>query len=554
MTRRLLLASVASLLSTLVTHCLAQGKIDYPVSGILKSRSNATSDHSEKYCIIFYRTISHLAGNEDSALYLPVSDALEWDVCDETELPPTSIENRYIFVSSENNCSALERASRVQSLGGAGTLIVKEKLQAPKQNDTNYNFTLAFIQNSSYVKIMEGGEKVTVGLYSPEDSPLPLSLVVIWFLAVFSVSVGAFWSGKIRHKLYMSEQCGHDGEDNQEAYHEPVLPHEETSMNLSAKSILGFVVLMCTMLLSLYFFYHILVFVIIGMFCIASGAAVFCCLQPLVSRIPCGTCRTPYFNIYVVRGTLEVRQILLLMFAYGLTIVWVIMRKEPWAWILQDILGIAFSINVLRLVRLPSLKICTILLCGLVIYDIFFVFITPYITSDGKSIMVEVAKGGASQEQLPMVLKVPNFAYVEISNICQIMDNYNLLGFGDILIPGLLVSFVHSFDLQVGTPCRLYYLVNVIGYGTGLVVTFIALWLLNGAQPALLYLVPFTLIPTYFVAAIRGEVVAMWHGDSDKVEIQVIEGKFSPKFESEREGDMDSAEENVPNGAAQVVT
>lgn len=77
--------------------------------------------------------------------------------------------------------------------------------------------------------------------------------------------------------------------------------------------------------------------------------------------------------------------------------------------------------------------------------------------------MVEVAKGGSSREQLPMVLKVPNFAYLEITNICELADNFNLLGFGDILIPGLLVSFVHSFDLQIGTPCRVYYLVNVIG-------------------------------------------------------------------------------------------
>ncbi|KAK8732408.1 hypothetical protein OTU49_007078 [Cherax quadricarinatus] len=533
---------IFTIFSTILTQSLAKGKSDSPICGILRTLPNATSNYSEKYCILFYKTISHLAGDEDSTLYLPVSDALEWDVCDETEPPPASldIENRYIFVSSENNCSALERASRIQSLGGAGTLIVKEKLHAPKQNNTDYNFTLAFIQNSSYVKIMDGGENVTVGLYSPEDSLLPLSLVIIWFLAVFSVGVGAFWSGKVRHKLYLSEQCGHVGEDNPMTCREPALPHEETSMNLSAKSIIGFVVLMCTMLLSLYFFYHILVFVIIGMFCIASGSAVFCCLQPLISRIPCATCRTPYFNIYVVRGTLEVRQILLLIFSFGLSIVWVVMRKEPWAWILQDILGIAFSINVLRVLRLPSLKICTILLCGLVIYDIFFVFITPFITSDGKSIMVEVAKGGTSQEQLPMVLKVPNFAFLEISNICHITDNYNLLGFGDILIPGLLVSFVHSFDLQIGTPCHLYYLVNVIGYGTGLVVTFIALWLLNGAQPALLYLVPFTLIPTYIVAAIRGEVVAMWHGDSDK-------------FES-GESDMDSPEEGVPNGSAQIVT
>lgn len=44
----------------------------------------------------------------------------------------------------------------------------------------------------------------------------------------------------------------------EESGREPVLPKEETSMNLSAKSIMLFVVLMCTMLLSLYFLYNVL--------------------------------------------------------------------------------------------------------------------------------------------------------------------------------------------------------------------------------------------------------------------------------------------------------
>ena len=63
-----------------------------------------------------------------------------------------------------------------------------------------------------------------------------------------------------------------------------------------------------------------------------------------------------------------------------------------YAWVLQDILGISFSISLIRNIRLPNLKVCTMLLVLLLIYDIFFVFITP-LFSAGKSIMVEVATG-----------------------------------------------------------------------------------------------------------------------------------------------------------------
>ena len=63
-----------------------------------------------------------------------------------------------------------------------------------------------------------------------------------------------------------------------------------------------------------------------------------------------------------------------------------------YAWVLQDILGISFCISLIRNIRLPNLKVCTILLVLLLIYDIFFVFITP-LFSAGKSVMVEVATG-----------------------------------------------------------------------------------------------------------------------------------------------------------------
>ena len=43
--------------------------------------------------------------------------------------------------------------------------------------------------------------------------------------------------------------------------------------------------------------------------------------------------------------------------------------------------------------------------------------------------------------------------------------------------------------------------------------TFISLFLMNSAQPALLYLVPFTLIPIILTALARGELQSMWDGD-----------------------------------------
>ncbi len=126
-------------------------------------------------------------------------------------------------------------------------------------------------------------------------------------------------------------------------------------------------------------------YVIIGMFCLASTLAAYSCFEPLVlwsyDALPqCPTVRLPRCNMLVCILNMELRQFLLLCASIAIVVVWVVFRKSDWAWVLQDFLGVLFSINMLKTLRLPSLKICTILLSTLFIYDIFFVFITPLLT------------------------------------------------------------------------------------------------------------------------------------------------------------------------------
>ena len=75
--------------------------------------------------------------------------------------------------------------------------------------------------------------------------------------------------------------------------------------------------------------------------------------------------------------------------------------------------------------------------------------------------MVEVATGHSSDEQLPMVLKVPHLSR-DPGRVCFV-HTYSLLGFGDILVPGLLLSFAHSYDLLTGIKYKLYWSITTIG-------------------------------------------------------------------------------------------
>ncbi|XP_023323238.1 signal peptide peptidase-like 2B [Eurytemora carolleeae] len=321
------------------------------------------------------------------------------------------------------------------------------------------------------------------------DVNFDLSTLVIFLMAVSTVTIGSLWSGYAKQNLRIRKETGLEGVNSRMRDEEGIKSQdggggeeEEISVRVSPLLIMFFVFCMCSMLVLLYFFFNQLVYVIMAMFCIASSLAMYSCFEPLVMAtyaLPLPVLRLPRINLYICRLDLEIRQLLLLLISLTTAIVWFIFRKTDWSWILQDFLGIMFSINMLKVLRLPSLKICTCLLSALFFYDIFFVFITPLFMKDGKSVMVEVATGHSSDEQLPMVLRVPHLNH----DPCYTYT-YSLLGFGDILVPGLLLAFCHGFDLMIGTPCKIYWVLSCICYTLGLVATFISLFLILFLSPS----------------------------------------------------------------------
>ena len=51
-----------------------------------------------------------------------------------------------------------------------------------------------------------------------------------------------------------------------------------------------------------------------------------------------------------------------------------------------------------------------------------------------------------------------------------------------------------------------------VAYGVGLIITFAALYLMKEGQPALVYLVPSTLLTVIVISLIRKEFCNLWHG------------------------------------------
>ena len=203
-------------------------------------------------------------------------------------------------------------------------------------------------------------------------------------------------------------------------------------------------------------------------------------------------------------------------------------------------------------VRLPSLKVSTLLLTGLLIYDVFWVFFSSYIFS--SNVMVRVAtktadnpvsvmarrlhlnngRQGQGQETAPRLSLPGKLIFPSIQNT----GHFSMLGLGDIVMPGLLLCFVLRYDAykraqlcsaQSGIPTTkhfnriTYFHCSLIGYFfgnyfcfffyfyfffpnvcvLGLLTATVSSEVFKAAQPALLYLVPFTLLPLFTMAYLK---------------------------------------------------
>lgn len=205
-------------------------------------------------------------------------------------------------------------------------------------------------------------------------------------------------------------------------------------------------------------------------------------------------------------GETSIFSLAIFIFCMVFAIVWAATRKASFSWIGQDVLGICMMITVLQQAQLPNIKVATVLLCCAFLYDIFWVFLSPFIFRD--SVMIAVARGDNNGgEAIPMLLRVPKLA--------DPYHGYSMIGFGDIIFPGLLVCFSFRFDKFYNKGIlNGYFLWLMVGYGAGLGLTYLGMYIMDGhGQPALLYLVPSTLGICVLLGLIRGEIYQLWsHG------------------------------------------
>uniref|UniRef100_A0A3Q4A8D6 PA domain-containing protein n=1 Tax=Mola mola TaxID=94237 RepID=A0A3Q4A8D6_MOLML len=459
----------------------------------------------KEYCIVHNRSWTPLSQTLDAALQYPLVNMTSTLLCNDSGVSPDVVKDKALVVM-RGVCDFGQKLLIAQNLGAKYLLIVTSTMS---QHSFPYRYAkvhipLALMRYRDFLEALQVfDDDMQVKLYAPIRLKIDPSIAVMLLIAIATVVLGGYWSGACERDQLNSGTGRHGGGESKEENGELVL--------YSPLKVIFFVTLMCGMLVLMYFFYNILVYIIIGIFCLASASALFSCLDPLFILIS-----VPFSSFSIRNWNLSVRSLILAAVCISITVVWGVYRNEDrWIWILQDFLGIAFCLNFMKTISLSNFKICVILLSLLLAYDVFFVFITPFFTKNGVSIMVQVALGpDASGEKLPVVMRVPQFSAWPL-NLCGMQ--FSILGYGDIIVPGLLVAYCSRFDVWINSRKKIYFVSCCIAYLLGLIMTFAVMLLSGMGQPALLYLVPFTLITSAAVAGYRREMRQFWSGTTYEV-------------------------------------
>ncbi|XP_050716860.1 minor histocompatibility antigen H13-like [Eriocheir sinensis] len=247
---------------------------------------------------------------------------------------------------------------------------------------------------------------------------------------------------------------------------------------------------------------------------------------PIISGLVPASVPFETYHLYLLRGDKEKKDYLI---NYGFTSydlvcmvvcsilgVWYLLKKH---WIANNLLGLAFAVNGVELLHLNNIQTGALLLVGLFIYDIFWVF--------GTNVMVTVAKSF----EAPIKLVFPQ----DLLEKGLEADNFAMLGLGDIVIPGIFIALLLRFDHSLKRGSYTYFKVTFAAYFAGLLMTIFVMHVFKHAQPALLYLVPACLSAPVLLALIKGDFKALQYEDHPSQE----EGEEKEAIEDKKAGKKD---------------
>ncbi|KAL9406469.1 hypothetical protein Peur_003441 [Populus x canadensis] len=293
--------------------------------------------------------------------------------------------DRDVIMVHRGHCKFTTKANNAEAAGASAVLIINNQKELykmvcePDETDLDIHIPAIILPQdagASLEKMLLTNTSVSVQLYSPKRPLVDVAKVFLWLMAVGTILCASYWSAWTAREA-AAEQ-------------DKLLKWKKFQMTK----------LWVLYELMSYWFIELSVV----LFCIGGVEGLQTCRVALLSRwfkhAGESYIKVPFF------GALSYLTLAVSPFCIAFAVGWAMHRNLSFAWIGQDILGIALIITVLQIVHVPNLK---------------------------------VAHGDRSGEDgIPMLLKIPR--------LFDPWGGYSIIGFGDILLPGLLIAFSLRYD------------------------------------------------------------------------------------------------------------
>ncbi|CAH1640473.1 unnamed protein product [Spodoptera littoralis] len=324
-----------------------------------------------------------------------------------------------------------------------------------------------------------------------DKPPTSIEGIAIAYLSLVIMAVLPIFFGAFRSVKYLKEQK-ESGER-----------HE----TMSNKDALMFPLIASAALFGLYIFFQFfskeyINLLLTGYFFFLGVLALSHLLSPIISFMVPACIPNVSYHIHFTRGEDDTRSDIVnyKFTSYDIICIFISLAMGGWYilkkhWIANNLFGIAFAVNGVELLHLNNVVTGCILLCGLFIYDIFWVF--------GTNVMVTVAKSF----EAPIKLVFPQDLLVNGLDA----SNFAMLGLGDIVVPGIFIALLLRFDKSLKRNSEFYFRATFTAYVVGLLATILVMHVFKHAQPALLYLVPACLATPLCLALLRGDINALFN-------------------------------------------
>eukprot|EP00434_Breviolum_minutum_P028310 symbB.v1.2.025047.t1/scaffold2411.1/size79909/1 len=311
--------------------------------------------------------------------------------CSSYQLPSNSIS-----LVRRGNCTFVEKARHAQDAGALGLLVVFESDEVVVMDGSNQSsgpkveiFAVAvgktlgdkFYHQLSVTTDHSGMDLakivLSVSVYMP--SAYNLSELILISLATALVAAGTFFSTADMRQTNLSSA---------------IAPQSEEIQELDIYTAGGFCVMGSFVLVFLFFFMRYAIYFIMFAFCFGGAL----CLTQMISMflLHYAQWSREKFTEIPGCGPIYKSEAIALVPSFALAVSWIILRNTDYAWPFQDIIGASFLCWMQRTLRVPNLKIASVLLVAMFFFDIYWVFISVH--QFHKSVMVSVATGGGTGE------------------------------------------------------------------------------------------------------------------------------------------------------------